>query len=424
MALEVLFDVGNLGLGFGTELTRTGIFRASVGLARAALADPRLAPWFAALESFVAELQLARFEASADGFLGDRLLSGWTLEGDSRAASLELVERVLAADAASAEGRRLAAELKLRNRGARPRLLPRCFDVYHSLRSPLVPRERITARARAVTVYDMIPLLVPELSQERFAAQHRALLAAIDRERDWVVCNSECTKRDFCELTGVSPERVFVTPLAAATEIFHPERDPARIAAVRERYGLGSRPYLLSLCTLEPRKNLPLLMRAFLGLVEAQRWPDLLLVLVGPLGWSPEALFACLDARAGARDRILLPGYVPDRDLAALYTGARLFAFPSLYEGFGLPVLEAMQCGVPVLTSRTSALPEVVGSDARSVDPSDEDAVAQALLELLADPEAAAELGRRGLERSRRFSWARTLEETIRAYQVMLAGSP
>ena len=341
--MDVLYDVANLGLGFGTPLTRTGIFRATEAYARAALASALLAPRFAALESYAAEIQLARFDRET-GLLGERRLTGWAggMEAD---AAIDLVERVLAADPETGEGRRLSAELRLANRMARARPLAGRFDVYHSLRQPLAARERVDARARAVTIHDMVPFLFPELTEERFVAQHRGILASIDPERDWVVCNSECTRRDFCGMTGMRPERVFVTPFAAAPEIFHPEPDAGRIAAVRGRLGIGDRPYVLSLCTLEPRKNLPRLVRAFFAAVAGGGPRDLLLVLVGPTGWKAEALFASLDERPAWRERVRLTGYVPDSDLSALYSGARVFAFPSLYEGFGLPALEAMQCG-------------------------------------------------------------------------------
>jgi glycosyltransferase involved in cell wall biosynthesis len=157
--------------------------------------------------------------------------------------------------------------------------------------------------------------------------------------------------------------------------------------------------------------------------VEEERWRDLRLVLVGPADWKNDALFASLDERPVLRERVILPGFVPDGDLSALYSGARAFVFPSLYEGFGLPALEAMQCGVPVIASRTSAVPEVVGEAALTVDPADEGALSDAMRVVLSDTALAAELARLGLERSKQFTWDRTVEATVQAYGVMLAGS-
>jgi glycosyltransferase involved in cell wall biosynthesis len=269
----------------------------------------------------------------------------------------------------------------------------------------------------------MIPSLFPELVEDKFVEKQRAIVHSVDREQDWIICNSACTKTDFCEITSMAPDRVFVTYLAAARDVFRPEADPARIAAVRERHQVRSRDYVLSVCTLEPRKNLPRLVRSFFALTEDQRLPELSLVLVGPTGWKSDPLIASLEERPRLRDRVVLTGFVPDEDLAALYSGARMFVYPSLYEGFGLPALEAMQCGVPVITSRTSSLPEVVGDDAITVDPTDADALSQAMLNVLRDAGLAAELSRRGLERSKQFSWSRAVDETVQAYRAMLAGS-
>jgi glycosyltransferase involved in cell wall biosynthesis len=421
--MDVLYEVTNLGLAFGTSLTRTGIYRATESFVRAALTHPGLRPRFAALESYIGELQLVRFDESAGGLLGARRVSAWVVDEPALTAAMELVTRLLEIGSTSAEGKRLSAELRLLNRTARARPVAAPIDVYHSLRQALVPRDRLQARARVVTIHDMIPFLFPELTEDRFIEHHRAIIASIDRERDWIICNSACTKADVCGITAMSSDRVFVTPFAAAPDIFHPEPDPERIAPVLAKYGVGTRPYVLSLCTLEPRKNLTRLVRAFFALIEDQRWPDLLLVLVGPTGWKAQGLFASLAERPRERHRVVLTGFVPDEDLSALYSGAQVFVFPSLYEGFGLPVLEAMQCGVPVITSRTSSLLELVGQDAVTVDPTDEDALAQAILDILRDPDRARALGRRGVERASRFTWARTVEETVGAYRTILAAS-
>jgi len=421
--IDVLYEVTNLGLSFGTSLTRTGIYRATESFVRAALTHPGLRPQFAALESYIGELQLVRFDEWAGGLLGARRTSTWAVDEPALTAAKELVTHLLELDPTSVEGKRLSAELRLLNRTARPQPVAGSVDVYHSLRQALVPRDRLEARARVVTIHDMIPFLFPDLTEDRFIEHHRTIIASIDPERDWIICNSACTKADVCGMTAMSPDRVFVTPFAAAPDIFYPEVDAARIAAVLAKYGVGAQPYVLSLCTLEPRKNLTRLVRAFFALVEDQRWPDLLLVLVGPTGWKAESLFAGLAERPSERHRVVLTGFVPDEDLSALYSGAQVFVFPSLYEGFGLPALEAMQCGVPVITSRTSSLPELVGPAAVTVEPTDEDALAQAMHDILSDPARARALGRRGVERASRFTWARTVDETVRAYQTMLAAS-
>jgi glycosyltransferase involved in cell wall biosynthesis len=422
--LNVLFDVTNLGLTFGSELTRTGIFRTSDRFVREALRHPELVLRFAAMHSYVSDVQLARFDRATGGLLGERRISVWDNSTVALEETMGLVDRLLSAGDETLEGRRVAATLKLLNRTARPRTPDECYDVYHSLYWPLVQPGRVKTRVRVITVHDMIPHLFPELVTDAVIEKQQAIVASIDAHRDWVICNSAHTRADFCEITSVDPERVFVTPFAAPREVFHPELDPTRIAASLEKHGIPGRGYVLSVCTVEPRKNLARLVRAFFALVEAERLPDVRLVLTGPAGWKSHELFDALGARPGLRERIIVTGFVPDEDLSALYSAAAVFVYPSLYEGFGLPALEAMQCGVPVITSRTSSLPEVVGAAAITVDPMDEDALSQAMLRVLMDSELAGELRRRGLERSTMFSWSRTVAETVAAYRVMLAASP
>jgi glycosyltransferase involved in cell wall biosynthesis len=146
------------------------------------------------------------------------------------------------------------------------------------------------------------------------------------------------------------------------------------------------------------------------------------LVLVGNLGWKYESIFSELTATEGLRDRIIITGYVSNEDLAALYSDALFFVFPSLYKGFGLPPLEAMQCGVPVITSNTSSLPEVVGDAGIMVNPNDADALCQAMLNIHGNPLLRAQLSSNALERSKQFSWRKSANETIKAYKTALKG--
>ena len=375
------------------------------------------------MHSYTAEVQLARFDRATGGLLGDRRISVWDNPAGSLEEGIALVDELLAVGEHTAAGRHAAATLKLLNRTARPRTPDDRYDVYHSLYWPLVPPERVNARARVITVHDMIPTLFPELVTDEVFERQRAIVTSIDGRRDWVICNSACTRADFCRLTAVDRARVFVTPFAARRDVFHPETDPGRIAAALAKYGIRGPGYVLSVCTLEPRKNLSRLVRAFAALVEREPLDDARLVLTGPEGWKVRELFELVDGAHAVRDRIILTGFVADDDLSALYSGAGVFVYPSLYEGFGLPALEAMQCGAPVITSSTTSLPEVVGAAAITIDPTDQDALAQALLRVLTDPELALELRRRGLARSDTFSWARTVADTVAAYRAMLAAS-
>jgi glycosyltransferase involved in cell wall biosynthesis len=217
-----------------------------------------------------------------------------------------------------------------------------------------------------------------------------------------VLADSVATQRDLTHFYGVHPAKISVV---------YPGRDETLVrvdpAAVRARYGL-SPDYLLHVGTLQPRKNLIRLMEAAGTL--RPRWPGLQLVLAGQPGWQSAPILAL--ARANA-DWVRLLDYVPDADLPGLYSGARAFVFPSLYEGFGFPVLEAMACGTPVVCANTSSLPEVAGEAALLVDPEDTSALAGALVRLLEAAALRERLIAMGLEQVRRFSWARAASETL-----------
>jgi glycosyltransferase involved in cell wall biosynthesis len=292
-------------------------------------------------------------------------------------------------------------------------------DVYHSPVFAL-PEQACSRDGprRFLTVYDVIPLLHPELFSWGGEQWLRAIVDSV-RPDDCVLTISQRTKDDLLTLRpAMDPDRVFVTHLAADPARFYPCDDPARLAAVRGRYGIPEGPYVLSVGTLEPRKNLPHLLRTFADLVRAERADDLRLVLTGAKGWDFETIFSEVEQLAALRDRVVFTGYVDDGDLAPLYSGAAVFVYPSLYEGFGLPPLEAMQCGTPVITSNTSSLPEVVGDAGLMVDPRDGDALAQAMLDVYRAPGRRADLAARALVRAAQFSWDRYARETVAAYRA------
>jgi glycosyltransferase involved in cell wall biosynthesis len=219
----------------------------------------------------------------------------------------------------------------------------------------------------------------------------------------------------------MSPDRVFVAPLAAANH-FHQVTNMDKITAVRQRYNIPEGNYFLSLAAPQPRKNLIHLIRCFLRLLAEKQALDVNLVLVGSknLGWMYEEIFAAVEDVPEYRSRVIFTGYIPDEDLSEIYSGAKAFVFPSLYEGFGLPPLEAMQCGTPVITSNTTSLPEVVGDAGILVDPKDEDALCQAMLSLLTDEALWQELSQKGLERSKHFSWAKCAADTVEVYKTAI----
>jgi len=223
---------------------------------------------------------------------------------------------------------------------------------------------------------------------------------------------SECTRQDLERVYGVAPETITVTPNALASGFARPPEDV--IEKVLERLGV-QRPYALFVGVLQPRKNIERMVRAMIA-ARDEHGLDHRLVVAGKVGWKAEsALETVLAAEVAGAAQYL--GYVADEDLPALYAGADMFVFATLYEGFGIPVLEAFACGTPVITSNVSALPEVAGDAALLVDPRDEDEIAGAIARLARDEDLRESLIARGHERVKRFSWTRTAELTLEAYE-------
>jgi len=256
----------------------------------------------------------------------------------------------------------------------------------------------IHPRVSLATVHDLGYLYFPEAHPWRqrlyldLSTRWNARIAA------HLLADSEATKADIVAHYGTPPDKITVA-YPGRDETLAPVRDPASIEAVKARYGIAG-DYFLYLGTLQPRKNLARLIAAFAALP-----PETVLVLAGKRGWLYEDLFAQV-GRLSLEGHVLFPGYVPDEDKAALLSGAVAFVFPSLYEGFGLPVLEAQACGCPVITSTTSSPPEVAGDAALLVNPSDTEAITAAMQRIATDSGLRKTLIERGFVNVRRFSWA------------------
>lgn len=301
------------------------------------------------------------------------------------------------------------------------RFTPDKFDLLHSTYYSLPPFELTQGIPRLITIYDLIPLISKEYVNPSLNSYFKSLLNSINHQKDWVVCISEYTRQEFCEHTGFPSERTFVTQLAA-DQIFTPVGERAVIETARQRYRIPESDYFLCLAShLDPRKNIFHLIKSFINLIRENPTVDANLVLIGTLRFEREDLTKAAQAFEEFRDRVILAGYVPDEDLSALYNGSIAFVFPSLYEGFGLPILEAMQSGTPVISSNVTSLPEVAGDAAILVDPKSEDELSQAMLTLLRDKQMRDRLVEKGLARARQFSWDKCASETVDIYQAIAA---
>lgn len=271
-----------------------------------------------------------------------------------------------------------------------------------------------------LTSYDIIPVLHPQYCRNEMPEVMKSILNKLTPDH-WVVCISEATRTDLLNYMGnrLDPAKVKVTELAASGT-FYQSTDKHVNQQVRNRYGVPDAPYILSLCTLEPRKNIDQAIRAFVQLVKQENIPHLNLVLVGVQGWKFEKIFDTINASEAIKKRIYITGFMADEDLAAMYSDALMFVFPSFYEGFGLPPLEAMQCGVPVITSNTSSLPEVVGNAGIMISPTDMDGLCQAMLSVYKSPSLQQQLSQKSLARAKLFSWKRCAEQTMDAYKTSL----
>jgi glycosyltransferase involved in cell wall biosynthesis len=261
-----------------------------------------------------------------------------------------------------------------------------------------------------VSVHDMTLSLVPQYHTLKKRLLTSSLIPFVARKAALILAPSESTQRDVVRILRIDPARVKVIPYAAAPGFRPSSRGPEEL---ERAYGVRP-PYFLYVGTLEPRKNLGRVLRAFARV--APSLPGLQLVIAGDLGWKYGPVLE--EAQEPAlRERVVLPGYVPEEDLPTLYTHAAAFVYPSLYEGFGLPVVEAMACGAPVLTSSTSSLGEIAEGAAMLVHPEDEAALADALHALGTDEGLRRDLRAKGFARAATYSWERTGRETAAAYQ-------
>ena len=266
----------------------------------------------------------------------------------------------------------------------------------------------VVTRRQVCTIHDIIPIDHPEWFSKSFAAWYRWLLPALARSAQHLIAVSEFTRSRVIDAFGLKPEKVSVVLNGIGPE-FTPRTDE-EIARVKTHLGLPAKPYVLYVGSLEPRKNLARLLTAWTRV--HPKCPDIQLVITG-LNKGGSKVFAAVHMDK-IPSNVFFTGYVEDSDLPALYSGAAVFVYPSLYEGFGLPPAEAMACGTPVITSKGTSLSEVVGRAAVLVDPENVDSIADAILGVVASESLATEMRRAGLARAQRFNWDDAAAQTWR----------
>jgi len=284
-------------------------------------------------------------------------------------------------------------------------------DIFHSPDFVLPPLRRAKT---LVTVHDLSFIRLPECADANLRAYLNKVVPRSVHRADLVLADSQNTKDDLVELLDVEPDKIEVV-YPGVEERFHPIEDQALLEEVRKRYNLPPR-FILGLGTLQPRKNFTTLIEAFADLRFAIC--DLRLVIAGGKGWLYEDIFAIVE-RLGLEEQVSFPGFVADEDLPALYNLADLFVFPSLYEGFGLPPLEALACGKPLVASNASSLPEVVGEAGLMVEATDAEALAEAMKRVLEDNALREGMIAKGLEQARQFTWQKAAAKLLSLYEAL-----
>lgn len=286
-------------------------------------------------------------------------------------------------------------------------------DIFHSPFRPL-PETSVFSGPALLTVHDLFPLEEPADSYNR--AMLEKTLALLDPSRCWVMCVSEYTRKELLKISSFPEERTVVTPLAAEP-FFRPIKDKELRAQFLSRFQLPDAPFFLSVSNPQPRKNIPFLIRCFQEFAASDARHHLVLAGSRKLGWGHDAVDRQIDEAPELRDRIHFLGAVSDLELAMAYSFCTAFVFPSLQEGFGLPPLEAMQCGAPVICSNATSLPEVTGEASISLVPDDSAGLVSALRRISSDDAMRRQLSAASLDRAGKFSWTKTAQIVEETYQ-------
>lgn len=414
--MKVLYDISVLGLGHFVDKVRTGVFRVvekgATALLNSALCDVAFCASdknFSQCEKFLSDVhglnirirrpedvisrvyesvQPARYHVHAGGkhFLKNNLVRYLYHYGEQYVKTLSINDI-------------------------------RSSDIYHSPVRP-IPSDIMSEKGinKFITIHDIIPLVYDDYVSRLSAESMTSIVSSIDKNTH-VLCVSNHTRYDLLNYTkNIDHNKVHVIHLAA-DDRFYKSDNPAAVSYIYGKYNIpADKKYLLTLSTFMPRKNFPRTIRCFVNLLKETKIKDLCLVVVGAVEWDYEEILYAVEQAKEFRKNIIIAGYVPDEDLAPLYSGATAFLYLSMYEGFGLPPLEAMQCGTAVITSNRSSLPEVVGDAGIMVDPLDDEAICSAMLEVYSSSTLRERLERMSLDRAKMFSWEKYGSQMIAAY--------
>lgn len=290
------------------------------------------------------------------------------------------------------------------------------LDIFHATDFALAPSR---ARRKVLTIHDLAFIFYPDASLPSLYHYLNVVVPRSVRRADHLIADSHHTAHDLQEQWRVSPDRVSVVQGAVDHSQFAPITDKTRLSDLRLRYGIHDRPFIFALSSLQPRKNFVRLIEAY-HMARLSADLDHLLVIAGGKGWLYEDIFAKVRS-LGLEDQVVFTGFVPEDELAVFYSAADVFAYPSLYEGFGLPVIEALACGTPVLAADNSCLPEAGGPGALYVKANDINDIAQGLVRMCQDATLRDTLATAGLAHAARFTWQRSAEQLWAAYQIALS---
>jgi glycosyltransferase involved in cell wall biosynthesis len=285
-------------------------------------------------------------------------------------------------------------------------------DIFHGTNFTYTP---IVKGKTVITIHDLAYMKYPETTSERIYKHHSNWVPWSARKCDRIIADSHQTKADITELLGIPGEKIDVIHLAA-DERFRP-MSTNEVRPVLDKYHLPPN-YILFVGTLEPRKNLLGLLKAYYALKQNCDYSEKL-VIVGAKGWKFSPIFQWIEEKALQED-VIFTGFVDDADLPALYNGSAVFVLPSIYEGFGLPILEAMNCGIPVIASNRSSIPEVAGSAGILLDPEDHENWAMEMHQMLTVSDQRKNYSALSLEQGKKFTWKRTAYETKQVYDKLL----